>query len=91
MKKIAHSKKNYTVFIFLPSCFKNNCKPKNDLEEAETCRSVKCLQFGCIWINVNVFISLLITQQFDTRYNYSVIFHGQQITRLVVHSDSIMG
>jgi hypothetical protein len=59
-----------TSCIFLPpDVLKINCEPRNDLEPIETFRSVNCIEFSCVWTNVDVFISLLITQQGDTPYN----------------------
>lgn len=30
-------------------CFKINCESDNDLEQAETCRSIKYVELSCVW------------------------------------------
>ena len=41
-----------------PHVLKTNCEPEDDLEQVETCRSIKYIEFNCGWTNTDLFALL---------------------------------
>lgn len=59
-------RKMKTVYFFFAVCnflhpyvLKINCESEDDVEQVETCPSIKYIEFGCVWTNTDLFIPQL--------------------------------